>query len=131
RPPGQQMAFALLQVNNAETANQLIKDGLYIDHHLIRVKKDRKEPIRCAKCQRYGHIARNCNVSRDVCGTCADNHRTSDCNAYKTVRCTSCRTDTHASWSRQCPEFDRKCTELNAKYPENSLPYFPTCEAWT
>jgi hypothetical protein len=52
RPPGQTMAFALLQVNDPKTANKLIKDGLNLDCQLIRVKKDKREPIRCAKCQR-------------------------------------------------------------------------------
>jgi hypothetical protein len=49
----------------------------------------------------------------------------------KTLQCVNCRSDNHASWSRGCPEFKRKCDELSAKYPENSLPYFPTCETWT
>jgi hypothetical protein len=83
RSPTQTMAFATIQVNDANTANKLIKDGLYIDHHLIHIKKDLKEPIQCVKCQRHGHIARNCNISRDICGTCTDNHRTTDCNAYQ------------------------------------------------
>lgn len=131
RPPGQTMAFALLQVNDPETANKLIKEGLYIDRNLIRVKKDKREPIRCAKCQRFSHIARNCNANKDTCGTCADTHRTDDCNAYKTVRCVSCRSNDHASWSRDCPEFGKRSDDLSLKYPENSLPYFPTSETWT
>jgi len=105
-PPKQTMVFAPLHVNDANTANKLIKEGLYIDQHLVRVKKDKKEPIRCAKCQQFGHIARNCNVARDICETCTGNHRTTDCHAYKTVRCTNCRKNDHASWSRSCPEFE-------------------------
>ncbi|KAG2070455.1 hypothetical protein BDR04DRAFT_1018684, partial [Suillus decipiens] len=52
----------------------LIKDGLYINYHLIQVEKDCKELIHYIKCQCHSHIACNCNVSRDVYGTCADNH---------------------------------------------------------
>ncbi|KAG2048097.1 hypothetical protein BDR06DRAFT_838348, partial [Suillus hirtellus] len=128
--PTQMMAFAILQVNNATTANKLIKSGLYIDQQLIQVKKDQKEPTRCAKCQCYSHIACNCSASRDMCSTCADNHRTIKYNTYKTFRCASCCNNNHASWSRSCPEFEQRCSELCTKYLENSLPYFPTTDTW-
>jgi hypothetical protein len=39
------MVFAPLRINDANTANKLIKEGLYIDQHLVRVKKDKEEPI--------------------------------------------------------------------------------------
>src|SRR6267154_1618409 len=50
--------------------------------------------------------------------TCAENHRTAECNAYRTLRCANCRNGDHASWSRTCPEFGRKRQALDAKYPE-------------
>ena len=43
----------------------------------------------------------------------------------------SCRSDSHASWDRSCPTFQRKCTELDARLLENLMPYFPTEETWT
>jgi hypothetical protein len=131
RTPGQLMAFASLQVNNADTANLIIKNGLYIDQQLVKARKDRKEPTRCAKCQHYGHIARNCSANRDTCATCANNHRTSECNSFRSPWCANCRNNGHSSWSRGCPEFGKRCKDLDEKYPENSMPYFPTSESWT
>ncbi|KAG1864107.1 hypothetical protein C8R48DRAFT_602077, partial [Suillus tomentosus] len=93
--------------------------------------KDKREPVRCVKCQLWGHIAKDCNASMDVCGTCGKNHRTNECNAYKTFYCVSCNSQNHASWDRNCPEFRNRCAGIDAKLPENSMPYFPTNEDWT
>ncbi len=44
--------------------------------------------------------------------------------------CVSCKSDLHASWAHECPEFLRKCEEYNGYHPENKLIYFPTDEDW-
>jgi hypothetical protein len=131
RKNDQRKAFALLQVIEVETANNILHDGLCIDNERFSIHKDKKEPIRCAKCQHYGHIARNCTASYDTCATCSDNHRTTQCNAFRTQRCANCNKGGHTSWSRSCPEFVHRCEKLNDKYPENRMPYFPTEEIWT
>ncbi|KIK37496.1 hypothetical protein CY34DRAFT_29864, partial [Suillus luteus UH-Slu-Lm8-n1] len=58
-------------------------------------------------------------------------HRTSDCNAYKTEHCVNCNNDNHTSWSRKCSEFKRRLKILNNSYPENRMPYYPTETPWT
>ena len=45
--------------------------------------------------------------------------------------CVSCKSNTHASWDRDCPEFCRRCDQFDENYPENNLPYFPSKESWT
>jgi hypothetical protein len=133
RPPGQLTAFAMLQISDPSTANQLLKDGLYINREKLRVRKDRREPIRCAKCQHFGHMAKNCQATQDSCGTCGKEHRTSECtgNSNQDHWCTNCRSNNHASWSRECPTFGKQCQLLDDRYPENTMPYFPTSEPWT
>ncbi|KAG1845003.1 hypothetical protein F4604DRAFT_1937249 [Suillus subluteus] len=34
-------------------------------------------------------------------------------------------------WDRKCLEFKSKCAGIDAKHPENSMPYFPTDDLWT
>lgn len=131
RTKEQQRAFALLQVADVGTANDILKEGLCIQSNRITVQKDKKEPIRCVKCQRFGHIARNCRNPADTCGTCGNSHRTAECNAYRTERCINCKNTHHTSWSRACPEFKRQCDIIDAKYPENHMPFFPTELPWT
>lgn len=131
RSSAQRKVFALLQITDVQTANDIIREGLCVDNERISVRKDKREPLRCAKCQKFNHIAKNCTSPQNTCGTCGNQHRTSDCNSYRTTRCTNCRSQQHASWSRSCPEFMKRCKELDDKYPENRMPYFPTQHAWT
>lgn len=116
---------------DAPTANQTIKDGLCIHNERFTIRKDRKEPIKCAKCQKFSHIARNCTAASDTCGTCGAHHRTADCNAYKTELCTNCNAKGHTSWSRNCPEFLRCLEILNNSFPKNRSPFYPTETPWT
>ncbi|KAG2051096.1 hypothetical protein BDR06DRAFT_860272, partial [Suillus hirtellus] len=135
KPPTRQTqeqwkAFALLQVIEASTANNILRDGLCINNECVWVHKDKREPICCAKCQRYGHIARACSALMDICSTCSGGHRTTQCTTYRTTRCVSCSDNTHTSWSRKCPEFTRRCEQMDKKFPENRMPYYPTESAW-
>ncbi|KAG2743515.1 hypothetical protein P692DRAFT_20703328, partial [Suillus brevipes Sb2] len=116
RTPQHTKAFALLHVADINTANDILRDGLCIANERIN---------------RYNHIAKNCTSTVDVCGTCGENHRTSSCNSYRTTRCVNCHSQQHTSWSRSCPEFAKRCQDLDEKYPENRMPYFPTENAWT
>ncbi|KAG2739061.1 hypothetical protein P692DRAFT_201680119, partial [Suillus brevipes Sb2] len=127
----QTKAFALVHVSDIHVANDILRDGLCVANERISVRKDKKEPMRCAKCQKYNHIAKNCSSEVDICGTCGDNHRTSSCISYRTTKCINCRSQQHTSWSRSCPEFNRRCQEIDEKYPENRMPYFPTENVWT
>ncbi|KAG2061007.1 hypothetical protein BDR06DRAFT_1049074 [Suillus hirtellus] len=136
KPPTRRMqeqrkAFALLQVIKAPTANNILRDGLCINSKHVGVRKDKREPIRCAKCQHYGHIARACLALMDTCGTCSGGHRTTQCTAYHTTRCVNCSDNTHMSWSRKCLEFARRCELMDKKFPENRMPYYHTESAWT
>ncbi|KIJ11401.1 hypothetical protein PAXINDRAFT_157320 [Paxillus involutus ATCC 200175] len=105
RSPGQRVAHAIFQLNSPQAVNILLRDGLYICKDKLHPMKDKREPIRCACCQKWGHIARDCKATHDTCATPANNPH--------------------------CPTYERKCEELDAKHPENSMPYFPTIEEWT
>ncbi|KAF5380109.1 hypothetical protein D9615_006244 [Tricholomella constricta] len=96
------------------------------------VEKDRKEPIRCFKCHDWDHIAATCVKSRSFCGRCgATEHATHECTS-RDLYCTPCGRKGHVSGDRRhCPAFKAKRDEMNARLPENSMPYFPTEEPWT
>lgn len=95
------------------------------------MEKVKREPTCCLKCQGWHHHAHECTSVTDKCGSCAGNHRTSQCPTPLAKACVSCGEDGHSSWSRNCPTFLKKVAECDSRNPENLLTFFPTSEAWT
>ena len=131
RAPGQSCAHAIFTIASVTDANRMIKEGVYICNTRTFPKKLKFEPKQCMKCRKWGHYAAECRAEKDACGTCGGQHRTKECKYENKRYCVSCRSDTHASWDRKCPEFLRKCDEYSNFHPENNLVYFPTDEDWT
>jgi hypothetical protein len=131
RTPEQKSAHLLLSFTDVSTANRAIADGLMICNKRVRVEKMKREPTRCLKCQGWNHQAHECISQVDKCGSCAEDHRTSQCPQPRRTKCVSCNVDDHASWSRLCPAFQNKISECNSRNPENALQFFPTLEPWT
>ena len=131
RDARQRVAHALLSISSPHVANQVIKDGLYLSQHKYHPRKDRKEPLRCLRCQKWVHYASSCTQLKDTCGSCAHEHRDRECNSFETYYCVNCESPSHRSRDRSCPDFQRRCAELDARSPENTMPYFPTDVPWT
>ena len=127
----QRVTHALMSFASPEVANIAIKSGLHFKLTYLRPRKDKKEPTRCLKCQRWGHLAKDCKETKDTCSTCGKEHRTSLCRSYQTFYCATCQTDRHASSNRDCPEYVKHQAVLDAKTPENAMPYFLTEAHWT
>ena len=130
RRPGQTNAYAILTIASVDIANKVIKDGLGICGSLIRPTKQKREPVQCMKCRRWGHFADKCLGSEDTCGTCGGKHRTNVCSTSGKFHCVSCDVNSHASWDRSCPEFIRRCEAMDQKDPVNSMPFFPAEQDW-
>ena len=130
RSPTQVMGHAIVSFKNPQAANSAIANGLVICQKRVNVAKDKKEPTRCMKCQKWGHMAIACLSAGDVCGQCGGAHRTTQCQGER-VFCTPCGEQGHPSWDRDCPTFIAKRREMDGRTPDNLLTYFPTDEAWT
>ena len=131
RRADQTNAYAMLSLSSADSANLLIRDGLLICGTKVWPKKQKTEPIQCMKCRNWGHFASACPSQTDVCGTCGEAHHTTACHNRGKLRCVSCNNNSHASWSRDCPEFNRRCSIYDERNPENAMPYFPSEQDWS
>jgi hypothetical protein len=96
RREGQTHAYASLAISSPSAANQLIKNGITICGVTSSPFKMKHEPIQCMHCRGWGHFATQCTSEHDVCGTCGDNHGTSDCSNTCKRYCASCKVDSHA-----------------------------------
>ena len=131
RQAGQTKAHTILTLNSADVANRFIKDGLEICGARTKAERSKQEPLQCLKCRGWEHKAQTCEASLNTCGTCGENHRTSDCTNKGNLHCVLCKSNAHTSWDRTCLEFIRWCAIYNERHPENSMVYFPTDKDWT
>ena len=103
--PTQTCGHVMLLFLSPEMANDVLAHSLFICQKKVYAEKCKKEPLHCLKCHGWGHMARNCSAASDMCGTCAQHHRTDTCKNSARPHCVSCCTAGHASWDRACPVF--------------------------
>ncbi|KJA14238.1 hypothetical protein HYPSUDRAFT_150641 [Hypholoma sublateritium FD-334 SS-4] len=140
----QMTAHLILTFQDIDVANVAIRDGMHgmrfggrLLSKLLKVAKNKREPLRCLRCHGWNHMVRECPSRDNTCGTCGvRGHMTEECKVMKKTeqRCTPCGDLNgigHASWDRTCPTFLRKCREQDAMHPQNAMQYFPLTERWT
>ena len=131
RKPLQWVATARFYHKDAKSANRVLSSASYVLNRKIVPKKPWKEPIRCLKCQQFGHERRHCTATTARCAKCACAQDTKQCNApWRAFECVNCRCH-HPSYDRFCQSFLDKCVQLDTCCPENSLAFYPTDEPWT
>ncbi len=134
RKPGQKVALLRLTCQSTKTANLLIEQGIVIQGRKLKARVLEVEPKRCLKCQHYGknHLANACPDEKDTCGTCAGEHRTTNCGEKdpNNHKCVNCRDkgnrDDHPSWDRLCPTYLEYKKRIDDKKPESKYIYYPT-----
>ena len=92
----------------------VLPTAITVGYTRVSVRPYVSNPMRCFRCQRFGHTKVRCR-NRPVCAKCSSSeHLDEDCNSDK-LRCVNCG-DTqspHASFSRSCPAFMKE-KEINA-----------------
>ena len=79
------------------------------------------DPLRCFKCQRFGHVTDKCE-NQQRCAKCssADGHDSRSCTSTQ-AKCTNCRGE-HGAWDRKCPTFLRE-KEIQSIKVKGNLTY--------
>lgn len=129
--PNQKVATLRVYHKDADSANHILSKGAFILDKKTVPKKPKREPIRCLKCQCFGHERRNCPSDSSRCARCNGPHETNDCKVPpRSIECANCH-GSHPSYDRDCPKFREKCDQLDARCPENNLAFYPTDESWS
>ena len=129
RSPNQRTAHALLAVSTPELANMLMEHKMRWGGYCFTAERLIYDPIRCGKCNLYGHKAADCD-GQQTCSRCASTgHLAKECkNAPKCAACVrGCeqRTD-HPCFDRDCPTLLFLRERRGAHKPEDTLPRFLT-----
>ncbi len=62
-----------------------------------------RNPMRCTKCQSFGHTTSFCRSPRQTCAKCSQNHSTDSCLSLSEC-CPNCKGD-HPAYSKNCPKY--------------------------
>lgn len=132
RRTGQQTAHLIVKFSTAERANNTIMKGAVVAGRSIIVERLVREARRCHNCQQLepGHMAGDC-PNATVCGSCGDDHQTSDCEAPAFAHnCVNCKTSRahlydHAAWDRVCPSFVEASRKIQKANPIEQYLYYP------
>ncbi|GBN46434.1 hypothetical protein AVEN_21603-1 [Araneus ventricosus] len=73
-------------------------------------------PLRCFKCQRFGHSKTNCRGTLTCARCAAAGHESTDCTAVE--KCVNCD-GKHTSFSRSCPKWKVEKEVVATKYKQN------------
>ena len=131
RKPNQKVATLRMSHRDVASANLILKQGAHIFNKRVEPKRPRKEPIRCLRCQRFGHKRRAYTSDNAYCGKCSGTHETDTCNVTREhAKCVNCLKN-HPSYDRDCAKFWEKCRQMDQRCPENGLAFYPTDDPWT
>ncbi|GBM60259.1 hypothetical protein AVEN_248533-1 [Araneus ventricosus] len=87
------------------------------------------KPIRCFKCQRFGHSKTACRGRQTCCKCASVDHPTSDCQSAELL-CANCK-QPHSADSKDCPQWKKEKriqevrTKQNLSYYEAKKLLFP------
>jgi hypothetical protein len=111
-----------LKVQNKQTAEYLLHEGVKLDYRKFKIEEFKQPLVRliqCYKCQKHGHIAKNCKEQKTICSKCgSDNHQKDEnnkliCTATNKF-CINCQNE-HSAAYPQCPKKKEIIQRLTTK----------------
>jgi len=96
------------------------KGNVFIEWESCRIK-DYVDVTRCFKCQRYGHVAKKCTNTKEVCSHCSGEHKYKECkksNQREAAKCANCQREgrkevNHPTSWRGCPVYEKAVKRNN------------------
>lgn len=96
--------------------SSVLPDSIEAGYIKLRVRPYIPNPLRCFKCQRFGHSSQNCR-GRLTCAKCSAEEHTSDA-CENSLLCANCNGE-HAAYSRSCPCWKKEKEIVTIKVKQN------------
>ena len=87
----------------------------------VRVDKYIPPPLRCYKCNGFGHTANVCK-KQISCTKCAEAHTRDEC-INMDIKCSNCNCEDHSALDRNCPIYKQEKEIMHIKVSDN-ISYF-------
>ncbi|QRV96440.1 hypothetical protein RhiJN_24458 [Ceratobasidium sp. AG-Ba] len=122
--PGQTRAVLWISLRLQDVADKLISSRGRLEGERVTFRRIVEEPLRCMRCQRYGHKANDCCAKQDTCSCCAGGHCSLECPTPNRLACANCHLEEHAAWNRKCEAYLAAWEKFSQLRPENNCPFF-------
>ena len=90
--------------------------NIHIGPYIIKVSTYIPNPVRCFKCQKFGHGRGQCK-GREICFRCSEEGH-DGINCTNTIKCYNCK-ESHMSSSKDCPIYKKEKEILKIKTEKN------------
>jgi len=113
RPSGQHASVVIKVATKEEAEKLLTSDSVTFGGGGIMVSpfEERRTPVACYKCRRFGHRAREC-MRPETCDMCGQEGHLR-CEAVN-LRCVNCQ-GPHRASHRECPEYRKEAARILAR----------------
>lgn len=103
--------MTLIAEVNGRLYRKMIDEKAIMIHWSYCKVFDAFQIMRCFKCNRYAHLAKNCNAKDEICAKCAGVHKTADCKSAdnKCVNCCDANRKFRLNLSVDHPVWDKNC----------------------
>ena len=81
-----------------------IPERIFLDYLVFRVRNYIPNPMRCFKCQNYGHTQVYCNKFMQICSICSDQHSSDNCPNKENPKCPNCG-ESHNAGYKKCIKY--------------------------
>ena len=99
-------------------ARPTVPPNVVIEYEFVKVEQYLPNPLRCFKCQGYGHHKQSCKRN-EICANCGKPaHLQSEEECTDRPSCANCK-GSHAAYSRECPHWLREKEIVKIKHTFN------------
>lgn len=81
-----------------------IPEMFEIDYLKFKTRPYIANPMRCHRCQLFGHKSTNCRAKKEVCPRCGGGHNFDACTTPNELKCANCG-EAHSADSRECAKY--------------------------